>query len=521
MLVLMFASCKENDVVFNIEETDNRSIDLAAPVVSKLHIPLYKSMERWLDFDGMSVENGVICVKYTHTDTIKWSSDIGLEDIVIPGGWEFFLNNVKHIPGELKFSGSLNPDPSDLKTKEDGSSVAEAELSSGLVRFSFFIPSNIATCDITMTINEIRTHDDKPFTEEFTGLTPGKHNIPPIDISGYFIKAPERKIYVKFDFTVTTSDNEMPTSGIMDINFTVSDWDVYYMSGYFGKTDKHVNGEIEFDFFNDLEFEKTIGLRDIEMKAEMTNYTGLPMKIEAAKFYFANENDLNRELETQEAVEFDIPAAIEKNVQNHSIDPAKKEFTAKLKDVEFTAPNFPTKITYDLRGMTNPDGEGETDNFVLYDKDHGLAKIDAMLTIPLYMKVKAYNRTDTIPFDYNDLISDEVELSEGVQFIAAELEVDNNMPFDVELWATVIDEAGVVVENILTKQIVKAHSITKNLEIKFIQEQLEKFRQRDVKNIVLYSKSGTENGEYVKVYEDAALDIFVSVRMKSKIPSNF
>jgi len=514
IFVLTLSSCKENDIVFNIDEIDYRSIELSAPIVSKLHIPLYESMEKWLDLGDMSIEKGVICIKYMQSDIIEWSRDIKLDDI--DEGWSFDLNQT--LLEGLRFTGTLSPEVN-LTTSETGTYVTEADLAAGWMRFTFTVPNNVSSCDIAITIDEV-FNSEGVFNQVYRDLKPGENVLPYISIAGYQIKAPNRKIKVNFAFTVTTTGNTQPSSGNIGIKLVVTNWDVKYLSGYFGQIEEKIHDIIELNFFNELDFDRKIGLFDMELKTEITNYTGLPLKIEATNFEFADESGKIDDLKTTDDIYLKIPAAIETDKLTHFISPAKLLFTTNmLKPIEFESPVFPTKINFNITGLANPDGIGETDNFVLFDKDHGLATIDLTLTIPLHFKVEAYSRTDTIKFDYNDLIKDNVKLSEGIQYIAAEMDVYNNMPFEVELAADVIDEWDNVIETILSGEIIKTDP--KNIEVKFTEVQLENFRRRDAKNIVLYTKASTENEDYVQVHHDASLDIFVSVRLKSKIPSIF
>ena len=512
VFALAFASCHENDIVFNTKETDFRTWELSVPIAN-VHIPLYQSMEKWLKFKDLSINNeGIICAKYTHSNTIKWSDDIGITEVSENWGYDLTDPDIKIIIPNLQFSGTLSKKV-ELTTKEKGSYVTVAEMKSGILQTTFTIPNNISSCDITISIDEIITSSGESLSRTYKGLTPGAHKIPEIDIANYKIKAVNHILNVIFHITVHSSDQ--PSSGRVGIDFSVSDMEMYYLKGYFGRIEKNVDDALEFNFFDDLDFIGTIGFKDIEMEAKITNYTGIPTKITSNKINFANENGWSKELKTQKPLDFEVGVARED--ANHQIDPEKYVFVTKLDDIEFTAPNFPSKISYDIQGIANPFGESGTNNFVVNDSDHGLAQVDITLTVPFHIRVDAYKRTDNVNFDYKDLIKNDEDLSKSIQYLAVNILVNNDLPFDINLTAFVIDDAGINMENLLHDEIFLANT-TRTYEIELNQAQIDNFWNKDAKKITLQTKANTENHDYVKVFANSSLDISISVHLKSSIP---
>ena len=512
ILAITFASCCKNDIVINTDEIVSRPLELNVPIAS-IHVPLYKSIEKEFNFDNLTINNdGVICFWYTRSDTVKWNNDINLSDVTESWGYE--LTNLALVSG-LKYTAPPLLQKVELKTKEDDSYITEAEMKSGKLRITFTVPSLISSCDITIKVDEITDKDGKIFVQDFPGLTPGNPVVREINLKGFKIKAQNHILHVIFNMTVTSSSK--PSTGKVGIDFAISDMEVDYMAGYFGKIEKKVTGAMNFNFFDDLDFTGTIGFKEIKLDAKITNYTGIPTNITANQINFANDDGWTKKLEPQDQLDIDVAAAQEG--AHHQIVPTIKTFSTKLNEVEFTAPNFPSKISYDIRGSANPRGE-ESKNFIVNDLDHGLAHVDVTLTLPLHIRADAYTRTDTVNFAYRDMIEDDEDISKGIQYFAAKIVLDNNLPFDVQLTAIVINDDGDHVKTIFDKKFV-ANKINTH-EIELNQTDIKEFWSRDVKKIILQTKANTknntENNGYVKVFADSYLDLSLSVRFKSSIP---
>ena len=507
VIALTVASCLKNDIVWNSDDVEFRPWEFAAPTVN-IHVPLYKTINKEFDFDDLFVdERGVICIRYTHSESMEWDNSIGIRRTSSYG------NPWAPIPFPV---GSVDVTVPPFKvllgsSGEVGSHVKEAVLTTGNISFIISEADGLESGSIiTVTIPEL-TNENGVFTEIIELPSSGES----YPLEGYTIKTDDNNNFnVTFNIFCTAA-----TSGNLDIQFEISNMDVNYMSGYFGKVQYNENLEIAFNFFDELDFDGTFGFRDVKMNTVITNGAGLPMEV-SADVYFGNESGLNEKLNLNPAFELDVSGAAISG--NNSVTPSVKTFSAIVPEIEFVNGNYPTKLKFDVTGAGNPNGNPDTDvNFIVKNSDEALTKVDFSLIVPLYVKIGDFSRSDVVGFDYNSMIDDDENFSAGAENITVNLAVVNNLPFEVTLSAIVIDAAGRPVETILPEKNISYKNETQDISIQLNKNQLERFRAEEVKNIVLYTSAKTPNESYVEVKEDASLDIAVSIDIKAALPNIF
>jgi hypothetical protein len=310
-------------------------------------------------------------------------------------------------------------------------------------------------------------------------------------------------------------------SGTLDVDFGISEMDVSYLSGYFGQISSTEAGEMDFNFFDELDFDGIVGFKDIKMTAAVMNHIGIPMSVKA-DVSFVNEGSLGEPLGLNPPFDFSVDGATESG-SNHIVSPAVKSFSTMLTDaLEFGGGDkeYPSKLKFNLEGKTNPGGI--TENFIVKNSDGNLLlNTEFTFTVPLHIKISEYARRDTIEFDYNDITGDSDtndDLSKSIEAAIVILDVNNGMPFDIALSVSAIDGAGNLIESILPQTNVGKEPIKISLD----KAQIEKLRTGNVKKMVLYASAKTANEGYVKITKDAFIDLSVSVeRLKSDIPANF
>ena len=508
VLALAFTSCLKDKIVFDTDNLDLRSTEIGAPITT-VHIPLYKSMEKWMDFENLFINaDGVIYVKYIHSEELGWNDEIGVNNFL--GSWSYDLGNLMSSPIPLTLTGSQTFPIQLTAGEETNSYVSEAELIAGNLILSFNVPENLDSWNIEITIPELSKNGvnyQQTFNKQLPETT--------INLNGYKINTANKRLNLNVTFTFTGAS----ITGEVGIKCNLMEVDVSYLAGYFGRMEyipEKSDTELSFDFFNDLDFDGTVGIRDINFEVELTNSIGVPMQFIAKEVSFVNENGGATKLINP--FDLDIPAAKESG--SASIVPGYASHSDKLGQIEFTTNNYPTHILFDFIGIANPD-DNEIRNFIVKDGSN-LAEAQLTLTVPLHIKMSSYNRADTVAFDYNNIINNDEEFSKSVESFTITLKVDNNLPFAVQLSADAIDKAGVIVEENIANININANQKNQPpITIELTRNQLEKFRTRDVKNIVLRSSSKTASEDYVKVTKDDYLDIAVSVKFESNIPNIF
>ena len=500
VLALMIASCLKNDIVWKSDDLKLRTWEIDAPIIN-VHIPLYETMCKEFDFDDLFVnEKGVVCIRYTRSESIGWDSNIGIQ------GYSNSSNPLSILFELGAVDATLSPFKVSLKPSDKtGSYVKKADLSAGEISFTLTEANNL-TGYIKVTIPEL-TNEDGEFNKTINLPSSGEN----YTLEGYKIETDENHD-LNVEFTISASAS---ASGSLGIKFEISEMDVSYLSGYFGETEKTENYEIEFDFFDELNFDGNFGFREIKIDAAVTNMVGLPMDVKA-DVSFTNENGLNKPLEFDKDFEFHVQGATESTPYH------MPTFSTTLPEIEFEHKNYPTKLKFDLEATANQKNGvslGEVENFIARNSNNSLAEIDLTLTVPLYVKVGEFNRSDTVAFNYNKIINDfHVEEFENMTI---NLEIVNNLPFEVTLSVIAIDAENNPVETILLDGNIYFTKETQYIAIPMIKYQLDRFKSEDVKKIALYTIAKTPNESYVEVKDNSSLDIAVTMHFNTNVPNIF
>jgi hypothetical protein len=202
-------------------------------------------------------------------------------------------------------------------------------------------------------------------------------------------------------------------------------------------------------------------------------------------------------------------------------------FPTKLYEIEFENGDYPTKLKFEVEAITNHKNGvslGEVENFIVKNDNNSLAEIDFALTVPLYVKIEEFSRSDVVAFDYNDIINNDEKFSNGVENMTINLEIVNNLPFEVTLSAIAVDDADNHVETILEEESGSIYfkKEMQYITIRLIKSQLDRFRSEEVKKIIFHTTAKTPNQEgYMKIEEDSSLDIGVSIQFTTGLPNIF
>ena len=508
-LAWLTASCLENEIVYDSKNVEYRSLEISMPVTT-IHVPLYKTMDKHLDFDELFVDDdGLVCIRYAHSENIEWSGDVGIRNFTGNGSeWTLpFTSGGGTIAQSHVCTVRLK------SSDESDSYVKAAELNSGFISIALSGANSLSSGNIQMTIPELKK-DGVAFTRVIS-LPVSAELVYELE-EGYRIETadPNHEINVGFDINAAGTVNTIP------LTFRIYDVDETYLSGYFGKMEQEVEFDIDFDFFDELELEGVVGFRDISLDAKITNWAGVPTAA-TADIFFANDGDLYRKLEVTPDFDISVAGAAETNVISHTITPmANDNITFKLQDIEFEPGKYPSKLKIEAAGFNNPEGnpDGTVQNFLLKEKNSTIG--DFVLTVPLHIKIGAYSRKDTVKFDYNDIFGNDEDYSNNVEYININLKVYNGLPFEVTLEATAINEDGTFSSIILPGREIVTNRETE-ISIQLDKNQLKSFERNEVKKIILHTSGKTKNEDYVKVKDTDFLDITVSVRSaKAGIPSN-
>ncbi|GHT78166.1 hypothetical protein FACS189464_1130 [Bacteroidia bacterium] len=528
-------SCKDNDIVYDTDFKDKalRTVNFAAPI-AKVHIPIYKSIEKWMDLDGLSYDEktGIIQVSFTHTQNVDWTNDIGVDEL--NKRFEYPLPSFPQIPGIGPLPGTYSWTKEGLEKitlttneADNDTRIDAVTFKNGQLDFDIALPSSL-TGKLVIEIPELTTNG-VPFKIE-KDLVSGNNPISN-SLSNGRIETANSQITINYAITVTYSGATLPAGKVvLDVRLDINGDDLTGMFGYFGKIETEAeDNDVSFDFFENLDLKQDIGLKDITIKADIINNVGLPMalEVESIKMY-KDDTDLGKALTVTPEFKFDnVASALYENGQVTSVT-THKEVTA---DIAFSGGNYPNKLRFEITGKGNPNGVTATSNF-LVKSDKNLVDVNLEILVPLHFKTGLYERQDTIGFDFNEMIDDDVNMSKSIEEVVLNLDINNGLPFEIELSGEAIDDNGKNIVTLIPIQkinsgtpdvasgkVTPAHT---NFEVKIEQAQIELLRSKGAKKIILITKSATynEGNDYVKIHHDAALDVDVSLSFTSNIPSS-
>ena len=514
-VALISMSCLKNKIEYDDDNIDYRPMKFAAPV-AKVHVPLYESIKKHVDdFEELFVnEEGVLCIRYEHTEAIGWNEDIRINDVA--ESWIYDFKKLRTTADLLVLKGSQSFRSKTLTTgDETGNYVSEAELAAGTtLHLGFDVPDGLFSAwEITVTI-PVLTKNNVAFSHTFTQLEPQED----FDMNGYGYKNNSGNIEVVCDFTFTGLYS--PVDDEMTIYCDLFNVEVDYMKGYFGQRTERKSIDMEFDFFNELDFDKAVGIKDIVLEAKMTNFTGIPLNFKADQVSFTYQ-DGSRTVLLDDFEEMKIKPATESG-SNHTITPSEQSSEPqKLKPIVFEGKNkkYPTGVALNFSGISNPDGDKGDENFI-YKSVEKLAEAQVSFIVPFYLQMDEYSRSDTVKFDYNDILGIDEKHDNNVEYFTITLKIDNGLPFDISLEAVAFNKQTKYSSVILSAENGAIVSDKKTIDITLSKTQLDDFKINKVTEIILHSKGKTKGEDYVKVTDKAYLDIAVSVDFKAQIPSN-
>ena len=516
ILTLTVLSCKENDITYDTnEEKELNAWQIDAPAV-KIHAPLYESIDKNVDLGDeaelLFFNDGLLYVKYLHSEIIEWDKEISIDDVHemreydYTGLWDNSVSGVFTIEDEVDTHTIYIP----TSSSDPETYVSSADLTGGELKISIN-QSSLSGVSVWVAKIDIPklTKNGVPYTHTFKSADP-----PPYEnatnLDGYTIKTANQELEMICTYSLTASSE---LTGSLNVYFDITDVEYDFLEGYFGKMEDYShNGEMEFDFFKDLEFEGIIGIRDISMEANITNNAGIPFNINADVYF---SDDMTNQIAT---IDTDVDAATKDN-QNNPI-PEIKTVQADVNDeIEFNFDNHDyTLLIFDFIGKGNdknpPPKSGGKENFL---KKGDLGNLDVTINVPFHLKVSKYSRIDSIDFDYKDIIGEDHTLSSSVKKVELFFDITNNLPFAVELKVIAINEAGSEV-HLGDLEIAAEKDNLQKRSILISEHQIGQLWDQEAKNIIFKTTAATRNQEYVKVTKDDYLDIDVKFSIKSNIP---
>lgn len=529
--MILLASCKGDDIIINTDNPDdNRILSGVLPAINFSYTIADGLKE--LDDDRLSVgADGLLSFKSWQDVSIAWEELAAINDV--NESWSYSMSElVAMSPAPpLKATGSIsiqekvkfNTDDEvcyDKGTFKNGDLTISIELPVG-----FSGPVTISIPEITPLLTETfnATGFDNSFSKNFSLAGREVNFAQGVDSS-----------YVTLNIESSLSFSGIPF-GQMKVDFDLADIETEILYGYFGQKQSIITNEVEtLD-----KMEEEMGLASFELKEisytlHTNNHMGVPFDIEASNIRF------NRVVDGTEESELLIVNGVSKiNMEVEAatfgfpIQPASNSYRVDKDNsniLEVSNP-FPEEIITNILSNSNPNGNiPGTQNFIgNIDSLYAQLEIQA----PVWLKAKEYTRKDTIDFDFRKIMDQDPKNADLIESLAMYLDFYNKLPFSANANLFIADADGNKIEDVLSnfKSILDVGTLNAegrvteakhtNVVVSFDKSQIKKFFDQKAMFLILETKTSSYNNEteFVKIFEDAGLDVSISFEASGRIPS--
>jgi hypothetical protein len=511
-------SCIKEDVVLENPQNYNRPLNFAAPVVN-IHFGAKDLLERidtssFFDID----EQGLLHFRYDTTFTAEWDDLINFDDLSYSANYD--ISPINNVPMPFTFIDTVVANE-DATQRFDSLTIKQA-----IMRLSLSCPPGI-TGRYEVTIPEILKSNGMPVVSK--GVLGGEITTDEDITNGriIFSHIPGKSFYQLVIKVYVDTPKVPPLHTNLGITSEIVDLLPKTMFGYFGQVDAfHKQEEIVIDFFNELNISEMIQLKDISMDISVENYFGVPIMLIFDSLLFTNET-------TGQSVDVYFnngsnSVLVDAATYAEPIVPSTNKLSLNSENSNLVdGVNIgPTNIFLSATGKSNPEGE-TTENFVeTSTKLNGNISID----IPLWFKTTLYARTDTMDFNFTDMIdSAQIDYLDELNLY---FKFNNGFPFNIEAQAWFVDEFYHKVDSVFPVDggeliwksgIIDANGIVTSpsktdVTISINHEMAKKLYDREVKFILVKSQVSTGllgSPEFVKLLDSYAIDAGLSVEVKS------
>lgn len=520
---LLMIGCKGEDIFVDFnKEGDGKDFEFAGPF-AKVNITVLEWIEEAFPNEEFDVDaNGLISKGYTEEIFLEWD---GLAEITDKSG-EFIFPTIKtggalEYPQKIQFNNTND-------VRFDSLIITSGNL-------TYNVDAPVGTNGfITISIPELITANG-PYTRTLN-ITASQRTFEislPLNRSKIrFSHDDPNSSYITFNTSIDINpNNPVDTPGTARIAYTITDIIPEVAFGYFGQKEKSkIDASISFSLFKDMDLIDEIEFADVELDIMAYNLIGVPFSVRTENIRLFNDETPEEVdlllIDNNNFVEMDVPTA---QFANPIIAGTSNKIINNINSNFKTLGNkYPDRLLCDIRGFSNPDGE-ESQNFITTETR---LRTDLKLKIPFWFKAALYTRKDTVEFDFNDMIGEDKEYIEKLEFAKIHFDFFNKFPIDIIANAVVVNENNVVIETLFggDQNVIKSGvpnsigRITKAEETEFVvsitNKQIKRFISENAKNIIIETKASSYNQglDYVKIFDTTALDAIISTDLKGQMP---
>lgn len=536
MTLVVFQACKQDDIIINeLQDDDMRNIRIAAPAAS-FSLSVYDFIDDLAEENIFVAEDGVLYFQYREPVFINWENLVTLRDV--NERWVFGLPD---LASPLKTASAGQPAFSQevVLSHQDDVRYDKVSLQEGVLDLSFEVPP-VYEGTITVEIPQATNPEGQVLRVELDVDVFGNASSSqlPLSLVGFNIDFDNATmepfnshidIHVYPDLTL----GGVPASADLVLNFSLTGLKQASAYGYFGdQTALREDAELKFEVFDDLDdLAGQVELADLSMDIELHNSIGVPFFVEAYNIRFFQKDsetpDSYLMIDGQNRAVIDyIPSAID----TEPVTPGKTNFLvpASASNLLEIGNSFPVRMMVDLFSRSNPPapagGVTVEDNFMHLIEE---LQADLVVKLPFWFKATDYARTDTIEFEFLDIIDGAENEVDKIELAKIFFDFESTLPLDVLTTAWVVDAQGDKIDDLLAADTYFIRSGTaaspgvSTFEIGLTGEQIKLFKDRDARNIVLSYHLSTvgEDGGPVKIKQDAAIKGAVSFDFSGKMPN--
>ena len=523
ILLLSFTGCVKENILLTDPSDFNRPLNLAAPVFNA-HFEAVDIIDRIGENDYIFIdEDSLITAVIDTTVSVSYDDVIEIKDFSCQKNYD--INpNLKSAEFEFHFSDTIRSEI------EAGRRIDSLIVSTGFLELRVQTPDNF-TGTWMISFPDIINSDGNllVFRGSFDGISESVIELD--DTKFTFFQDKDSVSAVRMITDIDAEADGIPANTEFSVSIEVRDVVPYSVFGYFGNdTIKVTQDELTFDFFNDGNFSDMLTFKDIRLSLITGNSFGIPVAISLDTAIFSKES-------TGEELLLQIPndnrillSSARYDAVNDTVYPVSDSLCLDKDNSNIVdAVNMgPDKMYYYVSGIINPDGNTGMQNFIINAGNNDFTA-QAKLLIPFWFKTERYERSDTIDFNFRDIVDDSTTI-DYLDEMNLYFDFENGFPITIFSQAYVVDDNFNVIDSLFDseQQIWNSPQIDENdravgtelteVNIKLDHDKVRKFYDENATKIILASRLNTgdaEAPEFVKLYSGYVIDIHMSFDIKS------
>ncbi len=520
--VFLFERCVSDTIDMDeVTDTSNRELSIDGPGV--IVEGSVSDLVQELDLDTLveTDENGLLWFKYDIGYTFDWQNLLTLNDI--SGEYSYDLSEITPIlqyGSSLLAGQSIDFSENIVMFSDEDIRLDSLWLKSSMFNMNFDITSGLFST-ISLSIPQLYSNGQ---AYEYVLTSNDLDNGFTLDLSNFYLDFTNNGTTKNsFDVEVhaTFSDNiNISEDPHMNFSYAMDDFGLEKAYGNFGQKEL-VNEEEKLDFSAfDMEYlGTTIDLKTIKFDVIGNSSFGVPLSAKVGDITVLNTDTKEQQIFEISDNEFNLDAYIE----GDSVIPTD---TLNFDLTDISSDFNPNQIISQIQVNVNQDLEDE--GFV---SDTSTIGTTISLHIPFWFRTSDYTRQDTIEFDYNDQVDSDI--ADKISELELNLELENGLPFEVQLQVYMIDEDYNIVDSLYQteedKPYVQAAKInddgslsegtTSSFSVNVDSDNLDLWGEKDVKYMILKMDGITANDgeDYVQVSEDNYIKATLSFSVSGKI----